>query len=189
MGYEATFDGGALNFDPPLGHKAIKEWQADHRATTHGTTHFCSIVLDVEEEKADTEEGELVRRTAATAHIYDGGDLRANSVMDDIGDLVSFAERRGVTVSGMVQQTEGHPDENYPHRWYVRGNVGLVDVQKPTLIYPEDSRAIGVLAQYVQQHTGRLLPPTHGRVEANNWGSDEANEVATGMVRALTNNK
>lgn len=177
MGYEATFDGGKLIIGPPLGHKAIKEWQAKHRAD-HSTGHFCSIVLDITEDKVDTEEGELVRRHAAMAHIYDGGELRADCVLDDINDLIIFANRQDATVSGVIQQTEGHPDENYPHRWIVRD--GGVDVQKPMLIYPEDPGAISVLAGCVTRETGP-------RGASHDWTSEEAISVATGMVRALTN--
>jgi hypothetical protein len=188
MGYQASFREDRLTIDPPLSGKAIVAWGDAHQryVRTANADHFCSIVLDIEKKETPLADGSgdvIVARRAASCHVS-GDDLREESTVKDIRDLVAFAEANGSRVHGTIVQTDGHPDMTYPVRWVV--GHGTVEAQRPVLLYPLDPDGIGALAVAVAKHTGEKHGRSAGGIaESNEWGPDEANSVAADMIRDL----
>jgi hypothetical protein len=194
MGYSAHFRDDEIVIEPPLNGKAITQWHTDHGTGGYnkGRAHYCAIVLDVAEERLlDEANGdELIRRRAASFHIYGGDDMREDDTISDVRDLIKHADQYDSRVYGTLVQTDGHLDFVYPVRWVV--GQGTVEARRPVLLYPGDPDGIGVLAVAVSKHTGvknddDLHGAVGGVVQANHWGPDEANSVATDMIRDLYN--
>jgi hypothetical protein len=187
MGYAAHFRQEPITIDPPLNGKAINEWHADHGVGGHdqNRSHYCAIVLDVTTEELEQEHGDILfKRRAASFHIIDGDDMREDATILDVEELIGHADEYGSRVHGTLVQTDGHPDMTYPVRWVV--GHGEVEAQRPVLLYPDDPDAISALAVTVQEHTGEKHGRSAGGIaESNEWGSAEANSVATDMIRDL----
>jgi hypothetical protein len=188
MGYSAHFRQDHVTIDPPLNSKAINEWHVNHGTggLDDGNRHYCAIVLDVTEERLfdETNGDELIRRRAASFHIYGGDDMREDDTIADVQELIGHADEYGSGVYGTIVQTDGHPDAAYPVRWVV--GHGTVEAHRPVLLYPGDPDGIGALAVAVARHTGEKHGRSAGGIaESNEWGPDEANSVATDMIRDL----
>lgn len=190
MGYAASFRDNPITIDPPLNGKAIEAWHNKHQryVRTADADHFCSVVLDIAKQEIPDDQGDvLVKRRAASFHI-DGDDLREDATIKDVRDLIEHADQHGSRVYGTIVQIDGHPDFTYPVRWVV--GHGDVEAQRPVLLYPLDPDGIGALAIAASKHTGvknddDLHGTVGGVVPANHWGTQEANSVATDMIRDL----
>jgi hypothetical protein len=167
MGYSTRFY-GELAIAPPLTHPEIER-------SIFGPGSGPGVCLVIKEEPVDTDEGPLIRRTAAAVAI-EGDETRGDAIMHELRTLLKQHGRgAGHEITGILDCQHDHPDVETPHRVVVDG----AEVREvwPALVWPGDPEAIGVLARYLNLHAFWDLGP------------HEANELATSLVRELVSER
>jgi hypothetical protein len=172
MGYTTHFY-GELTIRPPLTHPEIKG------SPMFGPGGGTGVRLVINEEHVDTEEGPLIRRTAAAVEIC-GDELRGDAIMHELRTLLKQHGRgAGHEIAGTLECIHEHPDIETPSRVVVDG----AEVREvwPALVWPDDPETIGVLARYLNRHVKMT--------DAGWLGPHESNELATSLVRELVSER
>lgn len=130
MGYATRVD-GEFEITPPLTWQEFK----DSRFAPHNieSSYEPSLVLRVDEDSVDTEEGTLLRRTATALVMREIDEYRAYSLLDEVQEAVDAFPGR--TWTGRLD-CEGEENTDL---WRVYVRDGKAVKVEPRIVWPEDA--------------------------------------------------
>ena len=129
MGYTTRVD-GEFTIEPPLTWQEFK----DSRFAPHNieNSYTPSLILRVDEDSVDTEEGPLLRRTATALVMREIDEYRAYSLLDEVQEAVDAFPGR--TWTGRLD-CEGEENSDM---WRVYVRDGKAVKVEPRIVWPDE---------------------------------------------------